>query len=108
MNLLAFRILCPESLRFTGSIVCDHTVCRVQDVLGGTVILLQTDDFCIWKNVLKSKNISNICSTEFIDRLVIITDDTEIPISGSQKTYKFKLRSIGILILIYMIYLKRS
>ena len=51
--------------------------------------------------MLKSKNISNICTAEFIDRLVIITDYTEVFIFRGQQAYKLKLCSIGILILIH-------
>ena len=51
--------------------------------------------------MLKSKNISYICTAEFIDRLVIITDYTEVFIFRGQQAYKFKLCSIGILILIH-------
>ena len=51
--------------------------------------------------MLKSENISNVCPTELIDRLVIVTDYAEILIFGSQQTYKFKLCGIGILILIH-------
>ena len=101
MDQVAFRVLCPECLRFTGCIVCDHFVGCTQDVLGGTVILFQTDYFCIREHVLKSENVSDICTTELVDRLVIITDNAEILIFRSQQTYKFELCSVGVLILIY-------
>ena len=101
MHLAAFFVLCPQGFCLTFCIIRDHLVRCIQDILGRAVVLLQTDYPGIWKNMLKSKNISNISPTEFINGLVIITYHTKILIPLGQKTDKLKLCSIGILILIH-------
>ena len=63
--------------------------------------MFQANDFCLRKNLFKSKNVSDICSAEFVNRLIVVTYHTEIFISGCKNTYKFKLGRIGILILIH-------
>ena len=98
---LSLCVFCPETFRFTCCIVGNDLVCRIQDVLCGTIVLLKSDYPCIRENTFKSENISNVCSTEFINRLIIITYYAQVSISGSQKAYKLKLYGIGILILIY-------
>ena len=101
MDQFTFRVLRPECLGFTGGIVGNHFIGCTQDVLGGTVILFQTDDLCIRENMLESEDVSDVCTTEFVDRLVIITHNTEIFILGSQQAYEFELCCVGVLILVY-------
>ena len=100
MYLLPFRVLRPESLFFTLSVVGYHTVRCIKDILRRTVILLKTDDFCIRKYSLESQNVADIGSAELVNRLVIITYYAKIFISGCKKAYKLKLGSIRVLILI--------
>ena len=58
-------------------------------------------DCCLCKYFLKIQNITDICPTEFINRLIIISDYTQILIPGSKQTYQLKLHPVRILILIY-------
>jgi hypothetical protein len=51
----------------------------MEDVLGGTVVLLQGDDFGLREILFKIENISYLCSSPAIDGLVIVSDDTDIP-----------------------------
>ena len=60
-------------LLLTCCIVGDHLIRRIQDILGGTVVLLQADHLRIRENPLKSKDVANVGSAEFVDGLVIIT-----------------------------------
>jgi len=101
MDLFAFRILCPEGLGFTFGIVGNYFIGCVKDIPGGTVVLFQPDDLRIRENSLKSKDVTDIGSSEFVNGLVIITNYTEILITGSQKADKLKLCGIGILVFIH-------
>ena len=73
VKFLSLWILCPETFLLTCCIVGDHLVRRIQDVLGGTVVLLQADHLRIRENPLESKDVANVGSAEFVDGLVIIT-----------------------------------
>ena len=80
MNL--FPILDPRPKRFffSAAIIGYHTVRGIQNNLRGTVILLQFDNHSLRIHLFKVQNIADIGSTEFIDGLVIISHDTQIPI----------------------------
>ena len=51
--------------------------------------------------LLKVQNIVNICPSELINRLVIITDHAEVLIFVRQQTNQLELCRIGILILVH-------
>ena len=79
----------------------NHTVGRIQDILGGAVILLEFDHRSIRKDPLKIQDIVNIGPPEFIDRLVVISDHTKILVFFCQKAHQLKLYRVGILIFIH-------
>ena len=81
--------------------MADDSVCSIQNVLCRTVILFQFDDCGIFKVLLKIQNIFDICPTELINRLVIITNYAEIPIFICQDTHQLELRRVCILIFIH-------
>ena len=43
---IPFPIGCPQGLILPSAVVADNAVCRIEDVLGGAVILLQLNDLC--------------------------------------------------------------
>ena len=98
---LAFFIFCPECFFFSSSVVGNHCIGRIQNMLRRTVILLQFDYFRIGKYMFKIQNILNICSAELVDGLIIITYHAQIVIFAGQNADQLKLYCIGILILIY-------
>ena len=48
----------------------------------------------------------DVCPPKTVDRLVIVSNDTDILFFTSQKTHQFILATVGILILIYKDMLK--
>ena len=101
MDLLSFFLVRPEPLILSGGIVPDHGVCRIQDRLRGTVILLQLYHRRLRKHLLKIQDIADIRPPEFIDRLVVVTHHAEISVFLRQKPDQLKLRGVGILILVH-------
>ena len=71
------------------------------DLLLKTVQLFQTQRDVLEYYQERFQNITDICPTEFINRLIIISDYTQILIPGSKQTYQLKLHPVRILILIY-------
>ena len=96
----SLSVICPEFLFLSAAVVGNHLVGRVQNTLGGTVILLQFNHFRAWKRLLKVQNIHDVRAAEFIDRLIIVSHHADIPVFFRQELYKTKLHGIGILILI--------
>ena len=73
------RAVCgPEGFRFSCRIVCNHTICRIQDILRGTVILLELNDLAIFIFLFELQDIADIGSPPAINGLVIITHYTNI------------------------------
>ena len=101
MNFITLFGLCPESFFFTFCIVGNYLVGCVQDILCRTVILLQPYHLRLSENLLKAQDVPDICSTETINRLVIIANYAEILVFFRKKTYEFKLCGVSILILIH-------
>ena len=99
-NLVTGFILRPQPFCLTSFIILNHRVGRIQNIFCGTVILFQLDHFGVRELFFKIKNIINIGTAEFINRLVIITDHTKVPVFPCQKADQTELDRIGILILI--------
>lgn len=78
IDCISLWLLCPECLVLSDGIIFNHSVCGVQNILGGTVIFFQFNDFCLRILAFKIQDIINIGTAEFIDRLVIIADNAEI------------------------------
>ena len=100
-DLVSRRIFRPEPLVFPPFVVVDHIVGRIQDVLGGTVILFQLDDGSIRKNLLEIQDIADVGPPEFVNGLVIVTHHAQIPVFACQKAYQLELRRVGVLILVH-------
>ena len=79
----------------------DYFVGSVQDLLRGTIILFQTDHFGVWEHFFEIQDIPDVCAPEFINALVVITDDAEIAVFGCEQADEAELRSIGILVFIH-------
>jgi hypothetical protein len=69
----------------------------VEDVLGGTVVLLQRDDFGLRKVLLKIENISHLCASPAIDGLVIVSDHTDIPMPIDDLSDEMILNEVRVL-----------
>ena len=101
MDSVSTSSVCPQCLVFSSNIIMDHIVGSIQNILRRTIILLQLNDFSIRVYFLKIKNIADIRSSEFVNRLVIITYNTQITVSLGKKTYQLELGCIRILILVH-------
>ena len=104
---ITFFLVCPKRFILTHGVMTDHSVCRIQNILGASIVFLQLDHFSVRIFGLKVQDIIYIGTTEFVDRLVIVTDNAQILLASaifsdrvSQQAYKLKLSCVSILILI--------
>ena len=79
----------------------DYPIRSREDCFGGTVVLLQLNNFGAGILVFKLQDVADISAAEAIDGLVIITDHTKIFMGVGQEAYQLKLRVVGILVLVY-------
>ena len=101
MDQAALPLIRPENLLFSLHVVLDHFIGSIQNRLGRTVVLLQLDDRSFRKIFFVVQNIVDICAAKFVDRLIIVADDTQVAVFVRQQTNQLKLRRVGILILIH-------
>ena len=101
MHLFPISVFRPQLLVLAPFIAADHSVGSVQDMAGGTVILLQLDHFCPWKSFLKAQDIPDIRPAELVNGLVVVSHYAEILIFSRQQAHQLKLGVIGVLILVH-------
>ena len=79
----------------------DNGIGRIQNILGGAIILLQTDHFCLMILLLKGEDILNCGAAKAVNALIVIAHHTEIAAAASQQAGEPVLRMVGILIFIH-------
>ena len=98
---LSLRILCPKRFSLTLHIVRNDSVGCIENRLGGTVILFQTNGAGIRKRLFKAQNVFNGCTAEFINTLIVIADNTEIAAAFREEFDEQILCVVGILVLVH-------
>ena len=92
---------CPYYLFQAGFVMLNDIVGCLYNVSSRTVVLFQTVDTYIAVVLLEIKDIVNVCPTESVDTLGIISHHADILKPISQGTYNQVLGVVCILILIY-------
>ena len=100
LQLVPCPCLCPQLLALAPLVIADHGVGGVEDIAGGAVVLLQTDDTGIFILLLKGQNILNGRAPEAVDGLVIVTHYAEVLVSTRQRGGQQVLQIVGVLILV--------
>ena len=81
--------------------MADDGVGGIQNVLGGTVVLLQANRAHTPILLFKTQDIPNIGAPEPIDALVIIAHHADVAIASRQQTGQQVLQMVGVLILVH-------
>ncbi len=102
VNAASSSLVGPELLVLPVFVVRNHCIGRIQNILRRTVILLQTYHEGIRIYLFEIQDVANVRASEFVNRLIIVSHDTQISRSGRQKAHNLKLGLIGVLILIHM------
>ena len=99
-DLLARSLLGPQLFRWSTWVVIDNRIGSVEDVLCRAVVLLKHDRGCLGESIFKLEDIANIGLAEPIDRLIGITDHTDIAGSTRQQQNEFILYRVRVLVLV--------
>ena len=100
-DILTALFIGPQTLLLTAFVVRDDSIGTIKYLFCGTVILFELDYLRARKALLKGKNVLEICSTESVYTLIIITNDTYVSVLSCKLVYKVELNIVCILILIY-------
>ena len=90
----------PQLLLLPAMIVADDRIGTVEDLLGGAIVLLELDHACTWEALLEAQDVLEVRTTEGIDALVVIADDTEIPVLLRERMHETELNIVRILVLV--------
>ena len=91
----------PQCLALSALVMADDGVGGIQNILGGTVVLLQPDRANAPILLFKTQDILNIGATEPIDALIIIAHHADVAIASRQQTGQQVLQMVGVLILVH-------
>ena len=98
---VAAAVVRPEGLALPALVVLDDGVGGIQNVLGGAVVLFQSDHPCVLVLLFKIQDILNVGPPETVDGLVIVTHHAEVPVSPGQQAGEEILQVVGVLILVH-------
>ena len=79
---------------------CDQAIRHDQNFAGAAVVVFKANHFGVRPIVLETQDVSHVGATPRIDGLVIIANDTQVPVTQSQVTSNPVLAAVGVLILV--------
>ena len=91
----------PEGLAQTLTVVGDDRARRVQDPLGGAVVLLQLDLGGLGEVPLEVQDVADIGPSPSVDRLVFVPHDAEIVVLPGQMLHQQILGAVGVLVFVH-------
>ena len=91
----------PEIFDLAPGVVGNDRVGGIQDVLGGPVILLQTDHQGVGIVLLEVQDVADVGSPELIDGLVVVAHHAKVPEAVRQEPDQFELGRIGVLVFVH-------
>ena len=100
-DLRAVALLGPELLAATADVVLDDRVGRVEDGVGGAVVLLELDDLGLREMLLHVEQVGDLRAAPAVDALVVIADDAEVAMLAGEGLDELELRGIGVLVFIH-------
>ena len=101
-NFLTVFILSPEIFGTAVAVVSDDFISRLKDGLSRAIIFLKQDYLSFRIILFKVQDILHIGSPPAVDRLVSVSDHTDILKAGSQELDQLVLGMVGILIFVHM------
>ena len=90
----------PERFALALAVVCDDGVRRGENVAGRAVILFEPDDTCVRVLLFKGEDILDRRAAEFIDALVVVADNADVPAAARHERGKEILQMVRVLILV--------
>ena len=91
----------PQCLALSALVMADDGVGGIQNILGGTVVLLQANRAHPPILPFKAEDVLDIGAPEPIDALVVIAHHADVAIASRQQTGQQVLQMVGVLILVH-------
>jgi hypothetical protein len=78
----AALVLRPEALLLALAVDADDMAGRIEDVLGGAIVLLQVDDARIGEVALEVEDVAQVGGPPGVDLLVGVADDADVAVAA--------------------------
>ena len=101
MDRRSFPLVRPELFLLALRVISDHRIGCVENALCGAVVLLKAHHERVGVILLKVQDILNIGAAEAVNGLVVVADHAEIPVFLRKEPHQFKLRVVGVLVLVH-------
>ena len=90
----------PKILGLATRVPRDHGIGRIQDRLGGAVVLVQDHHRGIREHPLELQDVPDVGTPEPVDRLVAVADDAQVPVFLGKHHHQVVLDGVGVLVLV--------
>ena len=92
----------PQVLSLASDVVGYHDRSRLQNVLGGAIVLLQANDARFGKVLLELQDVANVGAAPGVDALVFVADGADIVLAAGEHAHQFILRAVGVLVFVHL------
>ena len=79
------------------AVAADHGIGRIEDGLGGAVILFEQDDLGVGEVIAEALDVAEIGAAPAVDGLIFVAHDKNIAMPARQQLHQFILGRVGVL-----------
>ena len=97
---LAATGVSPKGFAFARLVIGYHGAGGGEDILGGTIVLLEADGLSLGEVVLEIEDVLDIGAAPAIDGLIFVAHNTNVVVRFGEQAHELVLAAIGVLILV--------
>ena len=97
----AVSVGCPQLLSLPAQVVGNHRIGRIQNGLGGAIVLLQANGSAATILLFEAENVFDGGTAEAVNTLVIVSHHADILMATCQCRCKKVLQMVGVLVLVH-------
>ena len=98
---LALAPLGPKALALPARVVGDDGVGRLEDAVGGAVVLLELYRVAVLVVLLKVEDVADVRAAPAVDGLVVVAHDAQVVLPRGQGVDELVLHAVGVLVLVH-------
>ena len=96
----AALVVGPQLLVLARRVARHDRVRRIEDQLRRAVVLLELDDRGVRPVALEIEDVAEVRAAPRVDRLVVVADDAQVPVTGGERLDPQVLGAVGVLVLV--------
>ena len=100
-NLFAITFVRPELFPASAQVVLNYSIRRLQDGIGGAIILFELDDFDFSEVLFEVEQVRDFGAAPAVNALIVIANDAKIPVLLREQINQVELRGIRVLVFVH-------